>query len=100
MYKKAFFALLSVIAFCFTQLSAQPPSEFDLRDSNMVTPVKDQKSGTCWCHGTMSGVEGNLLYTGNWWLAGESGDPNMAEYHLSWWNGFSVCWNSFYHIYI
>ena len=93
MDKNALFALGLIVVFCFIQLTAQPPSRFDLRDSNMVTPVKSQKSGTCWCHGTMSGVEGNLLYTGNWWLAGESGDPNMAEYHLSWWNGFSECWN-------
>ena len=93
MYKKAIVALVSIVAFCFTQLSAQPPSSFDLRDSNLVTPVKSQTDGTCWCHGTASGLEGSLLVTGNWWKAGESGDPNMAEYHLDWWHGFNQEWN-------
>ena len=71
-------------------LAAQEvPKQYDMRKTGGVTPIKAQRYGTCWTHGTIAAIESNLIVSGTWKKIGGKDLPLLSEYHLDWWNGFN-----------
>jgi|AntRauTorckE6833_2_1112554.scaffolds.fasta_scaffold14095_1 C1A family cysteine protease len=92
-----------IIIFLFLALTAvvgtaqDLPPQFDLRDhdgENYVTPVRDQEGYNSWAFASLASMESNLMVTDIWGLSGEEGLPDLAEYHMDWWNGFNTYHNS------
>ncbi|MFC2135405.1 C1 family peptidase, partial [Bacteroidota bacterium] len=75
-----------------TESAETLPTSFDLRSFdgvNYVTPIRHQTGGTCWAHGVMAAIEGSLLMDGSFNHLFKQSTPDLAEYHLDWWNGFN-----------
>lgn len=93
---KTFWSFVSVLMISVFAGAQGVPPHFDLRDfegSNIVSSVKTQQGGTCWTHAVMAAMESNLLCRGNWPLSEPDPEPDLAEYHLDWWNGFNTFYN-------
>jgi C1A family cysteine protease len=89
--------LIYLSIFSLGAFAATLPSQFDLRNAdgnNYLTVVKSQIGGTDWAYATVAALESNLMRTGVWLKAGESGEPSLSEDHLDWWNGFNQHFNA------
>jgi len=96
MFSKYRYLAVILLAFASGILADTLPNRFDLRNVDgisYVSLVKSQQGGTCWAHGTMASMESNLMRTGTWDLVDAFYGPDLAEYHLDWWNGFNLFFN-------
>ncbi len=95
MYTRIAFSFF--LLFTFGMQAQNIPDSYDLRDvegESYVSPVRDQEGYNSWAFAAFASMESNLLMTNIWELSGEEGEPDLAEYHMSWWNGFNDFHNS------
>lgn len=60
------------------------PSSYDARNDNLIMPVEDQVSGTCWAHAAISCIETSYI------KQGFDDSIDLSEYHTVWYskNGY------------
>lgn len=62
------------------------PDAYDAREAGVVTSVKNQSPwGNCWSFATLTALESSMLSE-----QVVSDEPDLSEYHLCWYNAFSV----------
>lgn len=87
---------LIITLFTYSVAAQDLPDSFDLRNvegESFTTPVRDQMGYTSWSFATFGSMESNLMVSDTWNLSGEEGIPDLAEYHMDWWNGFNTFYN-------
>jgi C1A family cysteine protease len=74
---------------CNSEKTTKYPSVYELHTVEAVSSFKEQAWGCCWSFSVMSSLESNLMKSKTWQESGESGEPDLSEYHMDKFNGFN-----------
>jgi len=65
----------------YSKKASQIPSSYDLRETNAVTPIKDQGlTGACWAFAAIKSMESNQIVEGQ----KKAENIDLSESHLAW----------------